>query len=113
MAISVKSLSCCIKYKPQYFLLFSPVHIWLFVLIIRHEYMELKEVHLDWKREEAQEIRSQKLRDASKETASEDDESSEGTESSNGGKSKRRNHRGGLKVRKLRGRGEEGRATHL
>ncbi|CAD6442317.1 9d5e7f9d-ba6c-4a9c-b27a-359298954e7f-CDS [Sclerotinia trifoliorum] len=112
MAISIRSLSCCIKYEPQYFLLFSPAHIWAFVLIIRHEYKELEEVHLDWEREEAQEIRSQKLRDASKKSESEADKLSDGSGSSNGGKSKRRNHRGGVKAKKIRGRSEEASATY-
>ncbi|KAJ8065904.1 hypothetical protein OCU04_005005 [Sclerotinia nivalis] len=112
MAILSKSLSCCTKYTPQYFVFFGPIHIWLFVLIIRHGYRELREVFWDWKSEEAQEIRSQKSEDASKNTSSEADESSEGAESTNGGKSKRRNHRGGAKAKKVKGKGGEAGATH-
>ncbi|KAF7852962.1 hypothetical protein EAF04_010839 [Stromatinia cepivora] len=112
MAILGKALYCCTKYTPQYFVFLGPVLIWLFVLITRHGYRELKEVLWDWKSEEAQGIRSQKLCDASKKTSLEADESSEGTESANGGKSKRRNHRGGAKAKKAKGRGEEAKATH-
>ncbi|TGO08191.1 hypothetical protein BTUL_0221g00070 [Botrytis tulipae] len=92
MAIIFKNLSCCMKYTPQYLVLVGPITIWLFILALHQTYKGFKEVIEDWKSHGASEKSRQRFR--------------QGTDQATG-KSKRKNHRGGVKAKKARGKRED------
>ncbi|TGO12255.1 hypothetical protein BPAE_0853g00010 [Botrytis paeoniae] len=88
MAIVFKSLSCCMKHTPQYLVLVGPIIIWLFILTLHQTYKGFKEVIEEWKSDGAI---GQRLNQGTQET----------------GRSKRKNHRGGVKAKKAKGKRED------
>ncbi|KAF7943888.1 uncharacterized protein EAE97_005958 [Botrytis byssoidea] len=92
MAIIFKNLSCCMKHAPEYLVLVVPIIIWLFILALHQTYKGFKEVIEDWKSHEASEKSGQRFR--------------QGTDQATG-KPKRKNHRGGVKAKKARGKRED------
>ncbi|TGO46917.1 hypothetical protein BCON_0301g00010 [Botryotinia convoluta] len=92
MAIIFKSLSCCMKHAPQYLVLVGPIIIWLFILTLHQTCKEFKEVIEDWKSDEAMGKSGQRFK--------------QGTDQATG-KSKRKNHRGGVKAKKAKGKRED------
>ncbi|TGO53653.1 hypothetical protein BOTNAR_0290g00150 [Botryotinia narcissicola] len=91
-AIIVKNLSCCMKHTPEYLVLVVPIIIWLFILALHQSYKGFKEVIEDWKSHGALGKSGQTFR--------------QGTDQATG-KSKRKNHRGGVKAKKTKGKRED------
>ncbi|KAF7903032.1 hypothetical protein EAF00_002934 [Botryotinia globosa] len=92
MAIIFKNLSCCLKHTPQYLVLVGPITIWLFILALHQTYKGFKEVIEDWKSHGAIGNSGQR--------------SKQGIDQATG-KSKRKNHRGGVKAKKAKGKQED------
>ncbi|TGO39688.1 hypothetical protein BHYA_0049g00240 [Botrytis hyacinthi] len=92
MAIIFKNLSCYIKHTPQYLVLVGPIIIWLFILALHQTYKGFKEVIEKWKSHEAIGEFGQRFKQGSDQAT---------------GKSKRKNHRGGVKAKKAKGKRED------
>ncbi|THV46766.1 hypothetical protein BGAL_0361g00040 [Botrytis galanthina] len=92
MAIIFKYLSCCMKHTPKYLVLVGPIIIWLFTLVLHQTYEAFKEVIENWKSDEALGKSGQRFKR----------ETDQAT-----GKSKRKNHRGGVKAKKAKGKRED------
>ncbi|TGO82199.1 hypothetical protein BPOR_0893g00030 [Botrytis porri] len=91
-AIIFKSLTCCMKHTPQYLVLVGPIMIWLFILTLYQTYQGFKKVIEEWKSDGAMGKSGQGLKQGTNQAT---------------GKSKRKNHRGGVKAKKAKGKRED------
>ncbi|ESZ89851.1 hypothetical protein SBOR_9763 [Sclerotinia borealis F-4128] len=106
IAIICKAFACCPKYTHRYLQFIDPVLVGLFLWTLCHAYQKLKQIMDDWKREETQKARVTKSQFVVKQDEVEVEKVNENTECRNGGKSKRKNHRGRVKAKKAKGKVE-------
>lgn len=92
MAIIFKSLSCCLKHTPQYIILVGPIIIWLSILCLRQTYNRFQEAIENWKSDGVMGKLGKRFKEGNDQAT---------------GKSKRKNHRGGNKTKKLKAKRED------
>ncbi|KAB8304133.1 hypothetical protein EYC80_003553 [Monilinia laxa] len=124
-ALICKSLSCCTRYTPQHLPYIGPVVIGVFIYIIYTVYSQGRKIFEAWNAEKDRMVKvnklgflvkkakkakvltkkgAQKIKKKNQQAESVDDDVASG----NGGKWKRKNHRGGVKAKKAKGKGEGG-----
>ncbi|KAF7919797.1 hypothetical protein BELL_0882g00010 [Botrytis elliptica] len=98
MALLYKPLSCCLKHTPQYLMLLGPIILYLFILALHQSYVGYTEVMQNFKSAADIEKPGQRCERESNHTTG---------KSGKSGKSKRKNHRGGGKTKKMKSKRED------